>query len=271
MEKYYKILGISTNASMEEIKQAYLKKIKALHPDKVHGTELEETSTFLAAEINEAYNFFKEKEQNETEEANEEDDWVEEDDAEEEDDDIWEEEGEQNEGSQNLECVWCGKMENENNLGSVYDYSETHEGYTSLNMHKSCYLEGFLPQAREKERKKEEEIRRHWEENEKNIQEKKKKAKFRKLVQFLILPFSVILPLLVFLVIETNIGIIGMLLFIGVVYILYFISTLVLEDKFGLDFGVFGGNLLDYGFKRSIVINAISIIIISLIVFAFFT
>jgi len=57
MERYYKILGISNSASKEEIKEAYHAKMKALHPDKVHGTSLEDTATFFAAEINEAYNY----------------------------------------------------------------------------------------------------------------------------------------------------------------------------------------------------------------------
>ena len=57
MERYFKILGISHNASKQEIKEAYHKKIKALHPDKLHGTQLEDTATFLSTEINEAYNF----------------------------------------------------------------------------------------------------------------------------------------------------------------------------------------------------------------------
>jgi hypothetical protein len=56
MERYYKILGISNNASKEEIKRAYHEKMKALHPDKVHGTPLEDTATFFSTEINEAYN-----------------------------------------------------------------------------------------------------------------------------------------------------------------------------------------------------------------------
>jgi hypothetical protein len=57
MERYYKILGISTNASKEEIKKAYLIKMKALHPDKVYGTNLEDTANFFSTEINEAYEF----------------------------------------------------------------------------------------------------------------------------------------------------------------------------------------------------------------------
>ena len=64
MDKYYKILGIPNSATKEEIKKAYLKKIKALHPDKVHGTALEDTATFLSAEINEAYNTLMKQFQN---------------------------------------------------------------------------------------------------------------------------------------------------------------------------------------------------------------
>ena len=57
MERYYKILGISAGFTKEEIKEAYRKKMKALHPDKVHGTLLEDTATFLSIEINEAYKY----------------------------------------------------------------------------------------------------------------------------------------------------------------------------------------------------------------------
>jgi hypothetical protein len=56
MERYYRILGIPNNASKEEIKAAYHEKMKALHPDKVYGTRLEDTATFFTTEINEAYN-----------------------------------------------------------------------------------------------------------------------------------------------------------------------------------------------------------------------
>jgi len=56
MERYYKILGIPNNSSKEVIKKAYHTKMKALHPDKIHGTPLEDTATFFATEINEAYN-----------------------------------------------------------------------------------------------------------------------------------------------------------------------------------------------------------------------
>jgi len=56
MERYYNILGIPNNSSKEVIKKAYHSKMKALHPDKLHGTALEDTATFFATEINEAYN-----------------------------------------------------------------------------------------------------------------------------------------------------------------------------------------------------------------------
>jgi len=55
MERYYSILGIPSNSSREVIKNAYHAKMKALHPDKIHGTPLEDTATFFTAEINEAY------------------------------------------------------------------------------------------------------------------------------------------------------------------------------------------------------------------------
>jgi len=55
MNRYYKILGIPDNASKEDIKRAYHEKMKALHPDKIHGTALEDTATFFSTEINEAY------------------------------------------------------------------------------------------------------------------------------------------------------------------------------------------------------------------------
>ena len=56
MERYYSILGVSNNSSKDVVKKAYYAKMKALHPDKIHGTALEDTATFFTTEINEAYN-----------------------------------------------------------------------------------------------------------------------------------------------------------------------------------------------------------------------
>jgi len=55
MDRYYKILGLSSNATKEQIKEAYYTKIKALHPDKFYGTSLEDTANFFTTEINNAY------------------------------------------------------------------------------------------------------------------------------------------------------------------------------------------------------------------------
>ncbi|MCL2791890.1 MAG: DnaJ domain-containing protein [Spirochaetaceae bacterium] len=55
MDRYYRILGIPNNSSKEVIKKSYHAKMKTLHPDKIHGTPLEDTATFFAIEINEAY------------------------------------------------------------------------------------------------------------------------------------------------------------------------------------------------------------------------
>jgi len=56
VERYYNILGIPNNSSKEAVKKAYYAKMKALHPDKIHGTALEDTATFFTTEINDAYN-----------------------------------------------------------------------------------------------------------------------------------------------------------------------------------------------------------------------
>jgi len=50
---YYKILGVSRNASDEEIKKAYRKMAMQYHPDRNAGKEKEATEKFK--EINEAY------------------------------------------------------------------------------------------------------------------------------------------------------------------------------------------------------------------------
>ncbi|MBP5401725.1 MAG: J domain-containing protein [Treponema sp.] len=53
MEDYYKILGVSQNATLSEIRRAYRKKVKELHPDKTgtHKTSEEFTKVVQAYKI----------------------------------------------------------------------------------------------------------------------------------------------------------------------------------------------------------------------------
>lgn len=57
----YATLGISSQATNEEIKAAYLKNIKEYHPDKVAslGVELKKLAEKKTQDINSAYNFLK--------------------------------------------------------------------------------------------------------------------------------------------------------------------------------------------------------------------
>lgn len=59
MNNYYEILGVETNASSEEIKKAYLSKIKEYHPDVFEGDKV--FAEQKTAEITEAYNVLKEE------------------------------------------------------------------------------------------------------------------------------------------------------------------------------------------------------------------
>ncbi len=63
MNNYYEILGVEANASSEEIKKAYLIKIKEYHPDVFDGDKF--FAEQKTAEINEAYNVLKNEEQRE--------------------------------------------------------------------------------------------------------------------------------------------------------------------------------------------------------------
>lgn len=61
LDNAFKILEIPENASIEEIKQAYIKKIKEYHPDKVSnlGKDLQKLAEMKTKEINEAFNLIR--------------------------------------------------------------------------------------------------------------------------------------------------------------------------------------------------------------------
>jgi molecular chaperone DnaJ len=60
-EDPYKVLGVSREASDEEIKQAYLALVKKYHPDKYQGNPLADLAEEKLQEVNEAYDILKEK------------------------------------------------------------------------------------------------------------------------------------------------------------------------------------------------------------------
>lgn len=55
----YEVLGVSPNATDEEVKQAYRKLVKKYHPDQYKGTDYEATANEKLKEINEAYDMIK--------------------------------------------------------------------------------------------------------------------------------------------------------------------------------------------------------------------
>ena len=56
MEKYYKILEIHTNATEQDVKQAYLSMVKVWHPDRFpNDIKLQKRQTKKLKEINDAY------------------------------------------------------------------------------------------------------------------------------------------------------------------------------------------------------------------------
>ena len=57
----YKVLGVSEDASQEEIRAAYLKLVKKYHPDKYVDNPLKELATEKLKEINEAYEMLTKK------------------------------------------------------------------------------------------------------------------------------------------------------------------------------------------------------------------
>lgn len=61
LDKAYKILDVSTNASLDEISRAYKEKMTKTHPDKVShlSEELQEKAKELTLELNAAYDLVK--------------------------------------------------------------------------------------------------------------------------------------------------------------------------------------------------------------------
>lgn len=59
MKDPYEVLGISRNATREEVKKAYRDLAKKYHPDNYTGTPLEDLAKEKMQEINEAYDFIQ--------------------------------------------------------------------------------------------------------------------------------------------------------------------------------------------------------------------
>ena len=61
--QYLQVLGLTTGASKEEIKQAYRERVRKYHPDTVEGMEEEfrEVARRKTAELNEAYEYLIKK------------------------------------------------------------------------------------------------------------------------------------------------------------------------------------------------------------------
>ncbi|MDO4543003.1 MAG: DnaJ domain-containing protein [Clostridia bacterium] len=57
----YKVLGVSENASQEEIRQAYLALVKKYHPDKYVDNPLKELANEKLKEVNQAYDMLQKK------------------------------------------------------------------------------------------------------------------------------------------------------------------------------------------------------------------
>ena len=61
LDKAYRLLGVNSNASLEEIASAYKEKMTKSHPDKVShlSEELQDKAKELALNLNEAYDLIK--------------------------------------------------------------------------------------------------------------------------------------------------------------------------------------------------------------------
>ncbi|MEN8794887.1 MAG: DnaJ domain-containing protein [Flavobacteriales bacterium] len=61
LSRSYKVLGLSENASFEEVKKAYRSLAKQYHPDKIRDKDLKENAKRQFQEITEAYNQIKDR------------------------------------------------------------------------------------------------------------------------------------------------------------------------------------------------------------------
>lgn len=57
MKDPYEVLGVSRNASIDDIKRAYRELVKKYHPDKYQDNPLRELAEEKLREINEAYEY----------------------------------------------------------------------------------------------------------------------------------------------------------------------------------------------------------------------
>ena len=58
---YYEILGVTPNASEKDIKEAYYKRARDLHPDKARNEDEKKKNEALFADVSKAYNVLKDK------------------------------------------------------------------------------------------------------------------------------------------------------------------------------------------------------------------
>lgn len=59
----YEVLGVSENASEEEIKRAYKKLVKKYHPDRYQNNPLADLAEEKLQEVNEAYDMLMKKQE----------------------------------------------------------------------------------------------------------------------------------------------------------------------------------------------------------------